>query len=108
MSGDFDKQLREALRAVDPDAGFAERVAGRIARHRRRLALPRWVPQALAASLLVGALGIYGWHAQRERQGLEARQQLLEALRLTGEKLDLAYKGVRDVSKPATADGAGA
>jgi len=111
MSPDFENELREALRAVDPEDGFAERVRRRIAsetRMRRRWLSARWAPEALAASVLVAVLGMYGWEQRRERQGLEARQQLIEALRVTGEKLDLAYRGVQDASRPASADDAGA
>jgi len=113
VNSDLEQQLREALRRVDPAEGFAERVQARIERERLRPqrprpALYRWAPQALAAALLMAALGLYGWHAQRERQGLEARQQLLEALRVTGQKLDLAYRGVKDAARPATAGDAGA
>ena len=113
MNSDLERQLREALRPVDSTEGFAERVQARIEREslrsqRSRPALYRWAPQALAAALLVAALGMYGWHAQRERQGLEARQQLLEALRVTGQKLDLAYRGVKDAARPAAAGDAGA
>ncbi len=110
MKPDLEKQLRESLQAVEPADGFAERVQARIERERRRprAVLYRWAPQALAASLLLAALGVYGWHAQRERQGLEARQQLLEALRVTGQKLDLAYRGVKDAARPAAAGDAGA
>ena len=110
MNPDLESQLRAALRPVDPPDGFALRVEARIERGRRpqRPRLYRFAPQALAASLLVAALGIYGWHVQRERQGQEARQQLLEALRVTGAKLDLAYRGVRDAGRAAPAGRSGA
>jgi hypothetical protein len=42
-------------------------------------------------------------HEERQ-QGLEARAQLLEALRVTGEKLDLAYRVVNDESRSAVDD----
>jgi len=120
MSRDLEKQLREALRPVEPDEGFADRVAARIERERleprrRRywLQLPaqfRWVSAALAVSavLSVGAIVVHTRDLSHERQGLEARRQLIEALRVTGEKLDLAYRGVRDVSQPADPDDPGA
>jgi hypothetical protein len=44
-------------------------------------------------------------HAQREREvGLEARRQVMEALRVTDEKLELAYRVVKDQSSPVSDD----
>jgi hypothetical protein len=106
----IDDELRKALRPVDPDEGFADRVMRRIdsapVRPRRR-----WfagLPTALAASAVLGTVLIYTWHAERERQGLEARRQLIEALQITGQKLDLAYRGVNGPSRAAPDDDTGA
>ena len=110
MSKDFEQQVRDALRPVDPEEGFDQRVMARIsnepARPRTKV---RWaVPLAIAASLaFVAVLGTYQWQERREQQGLEARRQLLEALRLTGEKLDVAYQAVNRESPPPD-DGNGA
>jgi hypothetical protein len=57
---------------------------------------------AIAASIVLGFLITHEWQARRERQGLEARSQLLEALRVTGEKLDLAYRVVNDETHSTT------
>jgi hypothetical protein len=104
MKLDLEKQLREALRPLEPPSGFATRVTDRIENERREgrywHAQRKWVPVALAASVLASLILGYGWELRRQ-QGLEARQQLIEALRLTGEKLDLAYRGVQDASKRA-------
>jgi hypothetical protein len=111
MSKDFEQQLREALRPVDPDEGFDQRVMARIAREgsRRRTNVTRWVSVALAASVVFAAvLGTHEWQVRREQEGLEARKQLLEALRLTGEKLDLAYQAVNREAPPPTDDESGA
>ena len=113
MSFDLDKELRAALRKVDPAEGFAQRVTTRLAHER---ATPgRWlshrqrrVVSALAAGVLLAAIALYAWQMRREQQGLEARRQLIEALRVTGEKLDQAYRGVNDVSRPARAEDTGA
>ena len=109
MSKDFEDQLRGALRRVDPDPDFAQRVMSRIENSPRRslAARLRWPMAALAASVLFGVVVVNEWQAQREREGLEARKQVIEALRVTGEKLDLAYRVVNSESQPA-ADGAGA
>ncbi len=110
MSNDLDSKLRAALRPVEPDAGFADRVLARVrftGRSPRRL-LP-WLPAALAASLGALLVGGHFWQQQRERAaGLEARQQLLEALRVTSEKLDIAYDGVRSQSRRDDEENSGA
>lgn len=110
MSNDLENRLRAALRPVEPGAGFAERVLARVARGdaRRGEAHPgetprrprRRLPGALAASLVALLIGGHFWQQHRERvAGLEARQQLLEALRVTSEKLDIAYDGVHSQSR---------
>jgi hypothetical protein len=110
MSNDLDSQLRGALRSVDPGEEFAQRLAARIANDsiptlRSLPAGLRWVgprraAAALAASAVLAVFFIHQWHARRESQGLEARRQLIEALQVTGNKLDLAYRVVNDQAAP--------
>ena len=111
MSKDFEQQLHEALRPVNPEEGFEQRVLARIVQERSstRRKVTRWASVALAASVVFAAvLGTHEWQLRREQEGLEARKQLLEALRLTGEKLDVAYQAVnREAPEPAD-DGSGA
>jgi hypothetical protein len=101
MNSDLEKILREALRPVDPEDGFADRVMSRLERERRpprreRHRKPLWMAVALAASAVLAVIGVHEWQAHREREGLEARAQVLDALRVTGEKLDIAYRTVND------------
>jgi hypothetical protein len=110
----FEDQLRKALRPVDPEEGFADRVMSCVEsapaqQTRRGLAnrFRKW-PAALAASVVMGAALIYAWQLDRERRGAEARRQLIEALHITGQKLDLAYRGVKRESSPDTSDDSGA
>ena len=105
MNDDLEQELRRALQPVDPGDEFTRAVMARIqspnvvniSRPRPRLqrALP-WAPAALAASLLVA---IVMTHQQRKEEqelaeGLRAREELLLALRVTSEKLDIAYQVV--------------
>ena len=111
MSKDFEQQLREALRPVEPEEGFEQRVMARVAREgsRARTKVTRWVSLALAASVAFAAIVVtHEWQVRREQEGLEARKQLIEALRLTGEKLDVAYQAVNRESQPSEDDGNGA
>lgn len=113
-------KLREALRAVEPQDGFADRVLAKLAseaspsgheaqpgsRFRPRHA--RWMSIALAASVLAAVLIGQQWRVQTEHEGLEAKRQLLEALRMTSDKLDLAYQVVNNASHPEARDEPGA
>jgi negative regulator of sigma E activity len=109
MSKDFEQQLRDALRPVDPEECFEQRVMARLEREpaRSRGKVTRWTAAlAIAASMaFVTIVGAYQWREHREQQGLEARRQLLEALRVTGEKLDVAYQAVNRESPPPADDG---
>ena len=89
----LEPRLREALRRQDPPEGFAERVlqrAQQLPRHRRP---PPWL---LAASLLMVPLPL-GWgyrdyEAHRRAEAERAQAQLALALRITSQKLNLAFK----------------
>lgn len=106
MSNELNDRLRAALRPVDPGERFTQGVLARIAGepprapaspHRavRRVEL-RWLSGALLAILATGLLVAHQWRAQHAQQGEEARRQVMEALRVTSEKLDLAYRAVKD------------
>ena len=127
MTDEFENELRRLMRPVEAPEGLTDRimaalppraapspvtsivteVAARTARPRRDY----WMPGALAASL-IGAvlLGTFAAKqndqqlAHREEQaqaaGLEASRELMEALRMTSQKLDLAYEAV-NAPKPA-------
>jgi hypothetical protein len=102
MSDDLEKRLRAALRPVDPGEEFTRGVLARIADEAARpaqylsRAAVRWTTVALAASIVLTVVAAHQWRAQRTQRGLEARQQLLEALQLTSNKLDVAYRAVNE------------
>jgi hypothetical protein len=87
-----DDDLKQALRRVEPPDGFDQRVLARLdqpSRQHRRTA-PRFTAWVTAAGLSFASLGgiaIYQ-HQLEQRKGMEARDQLMLALRITGKKLD--------------------
>jgi hypothetical protein len=99
---DLENALRAALRPVDPGDRLTRQVMSRLAEEpagvprpwSRAWSRPTWL--ALAASVLLALAGAHLWQVHRYQQGLEARLQLLEALRITGRKLDVAYRAVND------------
>jgi hypothetical protein len=111
MSKDLDESLRSALRPVDPGEQFTRNVMAAVAQDPSRSqsapAKPRtafrWASAALVVSLMVAVVTAHQWPVRRQERGLQARRQLIQALQLTGEKLDLAYQVVNDAERPEPA-----
>jgi hypothetical protein len=104
---ELEDSLRAALRPVDPGEAFTRAVMSRLAtqesRHSRLPFMPspgawRWLTGAAAASVIAGILTLHAVHVRRVEQGLQARQQLIQALRLTRDKLDYARRRVNDAT----------
>jgi len=114
MSQDIENELRRALRPVEPAADFTARVmralpprparAEVVLLEARSRAKPSpWsrlsTPAALAASLLVaiviGRQVALEHEERRQLAGIEASRKLMQALRVTSQKLDLAYEAVQ-------------
>ena len=95
----LEDDLRRALRRESPAPGFASRVMQRIERDAAPKRRPWW--RAVAASLTLTALlggGLaYQGHQRRVREGEAAKEQVLLALRIAGEKVRYAQTEVRDI-----------
>ena len=93
----FEDQLKAALHRKEPPADFAERVLAAATPRPaqvRRPAPKRWLPAAIAACLIAG---VGGWQYQQylsEQQGERAKEQLLVALEIASDKLNLAHEKV--------------
>lgn len=105
MSNELNERLRAALRPIDPGERFTRGVLARIAtepvstptrRPPRKLGLPWLSATALALCAAIGLMIAHQHRAQHAEAGLEARRQVMEALRVTSEKLDVAYRVVKD------------
>jgi hypothetical protein len=112
---DLERRLSGALKAVDPGGEFAAAVLARVAAEPAHAARPPrggavagWLAFGLAASVIVAVLLAHEWQARRLERGQEARRQLIEALRVTDEKLNLAYRVVNTQQRAAAAEHAGA
>jgi hypothetical protein len=90
----LENDLRRALRRESPPAGFASRVLERIEKPQPR----RWW-RAVAASITLTAI-LGGWAAHQihqRREGERAKEQVLLALRIAGEKVRYAQSEVRAI-----------
>jgi hypothetical protein len=74
----LEEELKQALARKEPAADFDARLKRRTVR-----TVPRWLAAAAAVIVLAGGAGVY-----RHRQGELAKEQLLQAMRITGEKLN--------------------
>lgn len=94
---DLEDQLRGALSRKEPSPDFLRNVVSRAARleHDRRAWWRPWAAGSLAASVLVGSIGLLDWQQRRERQ-LEqtAGAQLVQALKITSSRLQKIQKKV--------------
>jgi hypothetical protein len=108
MNKDLESRLRAALRPIGPRQEFSQRLVAQFAVRSsiRRITpwgLSRrsawWFSAGLAASLLLVAGVEYQLQQERTRaNGLEARRQVVVALRMTSQKLNLAYETVKSES----------
>jgi hypothetical protein len=106
MREDIENQLKKALRPVAPDEDFVQGIVTQLEKKRARgpsrlAAFAGWSSVALAASLLL-AIGVaHRRDADRETAaGLRARQEVIQALKVTHQKLDLAYQAVKEQQDP--------
>jgi hypothetical protein len=106
----FEQELKQAMRAVDPPEGFADRLMARVEApgasvRSKVLTMARrpqtWVGGAVAAAVLVGALVGDQAHVRRQREKtLQAQQQFEAAMRITGETLDEARQQLQRAGVP--------
>jgi len=117
MSEDLESRLRAALRPVAPGDEFTRNLIARVTKDqgpeanargaRGRSSKPSawWLSASMAASLLIAAGVQHHLQERRETQrGLEARRQVIEALRVTSQKLNLAYEVIKSESSPPADD----
>lgn len=95
----LENDLRRALRRESPPAGFAGRVLERIESDAARKPQSRpWWHAAAASVTLAAVLGGYGaYRVVEHRRGEFAKEQVLTAMRIAGEKVKYAQEEVRAI-----------
>jgi hypothetical protein len=117
MSEDLESRLRAALRPVAPSDEFTQHLIARVTADKGKEANARgmrrrspeasawWLSATMAASLLIAAGVQHTLQERREAQrGLEARREVIEALRMTSQKLNLAYEVIKSQSSSPADD----
>jgi hypothetical protein len=94
----LENDLKRALRRQAPAPGFAGRVMQRIEQEERTTRRPVWWRAAAASVTLAAILGGYATHRVVEhRRGERAKEQVLTAMRIAGEKVRYAQQEVRGI-----------
>ncbi len=115
MSKEIESRIAAALRPVAPREDFTRKLLARVMTgppaqplsHRpfsdSARPLAWWLTASLAACLIL-AVGVQQ-HIQQQRlrqEGMEARREVMEALRMTSQKLNLAYDAVKNQATALT------
>jgi hypothetical protein len=91
----LDDELKQALRRHEPPEGFADRVLAAVPARSARRILPRWFAAAAAVVLIAGGAGYE--HRRQVREGEQAKEQVMLALRITGSKLKIVKEKVHAI-----------
>lgn len=109
----LEDDLRRTLRRESPAPGFAIRVLQRIELDEASRSSgtawrsrPAWrnVAASLTLAVVLGSWGALAVHERRQAEGERAREQVLLALRIAGEKVRYVQHEVRDIGSPVHDD----
>jgi hypothetical protein len=93
----LENDLRRALHRQSPPAGFADRVLARIERE-KPASRPVWWRAVAASVALAALLAGYTTHKIVERErGIRAKQEVLVAMHIAGEKVRYARHAVHEI-----------
>ena len=94
----LENELRRTLARQAPAPGLAGRVLARIESESAPKRRPVWWRAAAASVALAAILGGYATHKVVEhRRGERAKEQVLTAMRIAGEKVRYAQQEVRQI-----------
>jgi hypothetical protein len=87
----LEQELKRALARKDPAPGFA---AGVLAARRKPLPARRWLAAAASVVVIAG-----GGAAYRRHQGIQAKEQIMMAVRLAADKLNRVQSRLMEVGQ---------
>ena len=90
----LEEELKRALVRKDPPPGFAVRVRRSAGDLVAGVSFRRWLALAASLVLLLGGGVSYRWY-----QGVQAKKQVMLAVRLTAGKLNHVQSHIREVSQ---------
>jgi hypothetical protein len=100
----MDDELRNALRREEAPDGFADRVLHRAARGRTQQrptnrSLVRWAAAAVIVASVAGGVQYRTVQQEREERirGEAAKEQVVQALRIAGSKLQLVQAKIKEM-----------
>ena len=106
---EFEQQLVTALGRREPSPDFTQRVLAAVERQNHPKREPKepvlrhwtliWRLLPATAALLIAMSGALYQHHERTVQGEAAKQQLLAAMKIAGEKLHSAQQHVADIGE---------
>jgi hypothetical protein len=86
---EIEESLRRALHTEEPRSDFTSRVLATLSANAQEPRRPYWrLPAALAASLVMAAIGLGIVHNQREADRVNSARQLAIALEITSSQLN--------------------
>jgi hypothetical protein len=89
MDMEIEESLRRALNTEEPRADFTSRVLARVSAKVQPPRRPHWRwPAALAASVVMAAIGVGIVHVELEAQRVNSARQLAIALEITSSQLN--------------------
>jgi hypothetical protein len=100
----MDDELRNALRREEPPQGFADRVleraaCGEVQQRQTRRPFVRWAAAAIIVASVAGGVQYRAVQQAREDRikGEAAKEQVVQALRIAGSKLQLVQAKVKEI-----------
>ena len=96
----LENDLTRALRRESPAPGFAERVMQRIEKEEPVRRKPVWWRAAAASVTLAAIIGGYAAHEiHQRREGEHAKEQVLLALSIAGQKVRYAQQQAHEIGE---------